>query len=197
MKGVIGLKVNFLEVIGFEKKEKINKYICKCDCGNIRNTSYNSLIKGLTKSCGCKNHLLIDTRGRTYNPIESSFRAKASNYKACAKQRNILFNLSVEETISLLKGNCNYCGSEPKNKYNVRNTRSEKNKFKSNEIISTFKLNDFDIFYNGIDRKNNNIGYTFENTVSCCTKCNTGKMEQSEKEFKEWITNIYNNYIKK
>lgn len=35
----------------------------------------------------------------------------------------------------------------------------------------------------GIDRKNNEIGYTISNCVSCCTKCNMMKTNLSEADF--------------
>lgn len=34
-------------------KDKINKWICQCDCGNIVEVDRSSLKQGLTQSCGC------------------------------------------------------------------------------------------------------------------------------------------------
>jgi hypothetical protein len=38
--------------------------------------------------------------------------------------------------------------------------------------------------YNGIDRINNEEGYTSNNTVSCCFTCNRMKGTMSSEEFK-------------
>ena len=46
---------------------------------------------------------------------------------------------------------------------------------------------------NGIDRIDNNLGYTVQNSISCCKKCNYAKHKMSYDEFIELVTNIYNN----
>jgi 5-methylcytosine-specific restriction endonuclease McrA len=48
----------------------------------------------------------------------------------------------------------------------------------------------------GIDRIDNTLGYNIENCVSCCKDCNRAKSDKTLNEFKEWITNLYNNTIK-
>lgn len=40
----------------------------------------------------------------------------------------------------------------------------------------------------GIDRKNNKVGYTMKNSVSCCWTCNNRKQKQTYKNFKNKIT---------
>lgn len=41
--------------------------------------------------------------------------------------------------------------------------------------------------YNGIDRVNNNEGYTLLNSLSCCIICNRAKNSLSYGEFIEWV----------
>ena len=48
-----------------------------------------------------------------------------------------------------------------------------------------------DFLYNGIDRKDNNIGYIIENCVSCCGICNRMKMDMSYDDFLNHIRLIY------
>lgn len=36
---------------------------------------------------------------------------------------------------------------------------------------------------NGIDRKDSNVGYIFENCVTCCSTCNRAKGKLTEEEF--------------
>jgi hypothetical protein len=44
----------------------------------------------------------------------------------------------------------------------------------------------------GIDRKNNLIGYTVENSVSCCATCNRMKLNHSEEYFLSQCERITN-----
>lgn len=46
--------------------------------------------------------------------------------------------------------------------------------------------------FNGLDRVNNSKGYTVNNVVSCCTRCNQAKNTMTIKEFKKHINEIYN-----
>lgn len=47
----------------------------------------------------------------------------------------------------------------------------------------------------GIDRKNNKIGYTLNNVVSCCTKCNFMKRNISYNAFIMHCIKISNNFL--
>ena len=76
----------------------------------------------------------------------------------------------------MLNGNCHYCGIEPNSTwFGTKRT-----------IVNTdgFK-------YNGIDRKDNTIGYTTENCVSCCKICNNSKNTLAEDEWLIWVKRIY------
>jgi hypothetical protein len=48
---------------------------------------------------------------------------------------------------------------------------------------------------NGIDRKDNNIGYYLTNVVTCCQICNTAKGQMSEEQFKEWAQRLSKHYL--
>lgn len=41
-------------------------WLCRCECGNEIEVSYNNLLSGNTKSCGCWHEKHLDTRGRLY-----------------------------------------------------------------------------------------------------------------------------------
>ena len=45
----------------------------------------------------------------------------------------------------------------------------------------------------GIDRKNNNIGYTLDNCLSCCKMCNVGKHTSTYEEFIEHCKKVARN----
>lgn len=50
----IGKKNNFLEVIGISRLDNGHRcFVCKCDCGNIKNIEPVHWERGIIKSCGC------------------------------------------------------------------------------------------------------------------------------------------------
>ncbi len=68
-----------------------------------------------------------------------------------ALNRNLEFNLSLEEFKSFWQKDCHFCS----------------------DTINTI----------GIDRLDNNLGYTLENVVSCCKICNFMKRNLSVEDF--------------
>lgn len=133
-----------------------------CDCGNIIKITSRSLLYGNAKSCGCL---------RRIEKGEANFNKLFLNYKNSAKVRKIIFNLTKEEFRILTKNRCYYCGSEPKQK-------------------SHRKFSNGAYLFNGIDRKNNLLGYTKENSLPCCFVCNRAKGNMSYKDFMLWIKTI-------
>ena len=175
-----------IEYIGRDK-HTIPLFLCKCKCGKEKTYRMNYLSR-ITNHLGCP---LLGSRKHhnlKYEPQEASFRAKYANYKSHAILRNLQFEISVEEAIELMKGNCYYCNSQPNNTYNA----VERNR-KYKDSYNFYNREDYLIKHNGIDRKNNKLGYLSDNVVSCCFKCNSGKMAQDFDEFKLWVKNIYNN----
>ena len=80
-------------------------------------------------------------------------------YGKNAHRRDLPFELSEQRFLDLTKSNCYYCGSTP----------------------ATVVKRGKDIYvYNGIDRKNNTIGYTINNSVSCCGRCNKMKFDLNQ-----------------
>ena len=49
--------------------------------------------------------------------------------------------------------------------------------------------------HNGIDRVDPSKGYTIDNCVSCCSKCNYAKHDMTISEYNEWLTKAYNHMI--
>lgn len=59
MNDIVGRKFGSLTVIEQDRSfhsQKYTKWICKCDCGNVKSINRNSLIQGRTKSCGCERY---------------------------------------------------------------------------------------------------------------------------------------------
>ncbi len=169
-----------------------NHYSCLCTCGEIIELRISRILHQKSTHKGCKGIMNKIHFNLKYSPQESSFRAKASNYKAIAKQRKISFDLNIDDTILLLKQNCFYCDKEPNNTYNAveRNRNPQKQ-------YNFYKIDEYNIKYSGIDRLDNNFGYSLNNVVSCCKECNTAKLDRTQIEFREWIIRLYNNFILK
>lgn len=80
------------------------------------------------------------------------------NYKESAEERFLGMTLSYMRILYLFSQNCYYCDSEPSTQY-------------------------ANLVYNGIDRVDNSLGYSKENTVSCCPTCNRMKGTLSRDDF--------------
>lgn len=168
---------------GFLIAEKISKtkikndghkhWKCKCICGDYVIISSKHLLSGATKSCGCKTIELIL---KNKNILPGEQRATNKILKAYikeAKNRNLIFDLTYDEFLLLIKQNCYYCNSNPD---------------KTKIIKRTMDTIIFD--YSGIDRKDNNSGYTKDNCVPCCWMCNKTKSALSFEEFIKWINKL-------
>jgi hypothetical protein len=83
--------------------------------------------------------------------------------------RGLDFSLTAEEFSRLTQSSCFYCGDSPAQ---VKRTVFE------------------EIVLNGIDRVDNNLGYSKENTVPCCKPCNFMKREMSWSDFTERCARI-------
>jgi hypothetical protein len=93
-----------------------------------------------------------------------------NNYKLASKRKNRAFELSLEEFKDLCQKPCHYCEAEPR----------DHNRYVRTDGTNVAKTSDFTanrswIKTNGIDRKNNSIGYVLENCLPCCTSCNLMK----------------------
>lgn len=154
------LKVGRLTVLKEVGKIKngINAYLrlwnCLCECGKYVNIRSTHLVQGRVKSCGC---LASETARQRVSlpPGESGFNALYKRYQDSAKDRDFEFSLSKDEFKNLTKLDCFYCGCKPES------------------LCYAQKRPNFTAYiYNGVDRKNNNEGYTLNNSVACCTQCN-------------------------
>jgi hypothetical protein len=141
---------------------------CKCDCGGVKVILGNSLRRGLTKSCGCYQLETLVKRNADVHALPlgvSSRRGLIARYKREAQKRNRVWGLAESDFDVLIQGDCYYCDAPPEQVY-ISNRKSRGS-----------------FIYNGIDRRDNNQGYTPDNCVSCCGKCNWWKRSLSEAEF--------------
>lgn len=83
---LIGKKFGRLVVIAFDEErtsDRRYKWICKCDCGNIKSVSGRSLKNGYTKSCGCITRRSYDAKSRLYH-IWIGMRSRCNSPKSDA-----------------------------------------------------------------------------------------------------------------
>ena len=159
-----------LEQVGYNKYN-LPLWKCRCKCGNIIVATGSLLGSGRKKSCGCLKKL---PKGMAV------FHHKLLKMKASAKKRNIRWALSDEEVYKLMQQNCYYCGAKPK----ISNTK----RYLTNRFNGDFSSN-------GLDRVDNNRGYTLDNVVPCCSECNYAKGTLSATEFKELAARIYKHSV--
>ena len=128
----------------------------------------------------CK-HTIIGNANTFKSPCKKCSYKKSGNlqdlrlqvlykYKYNAEKRNYEFSLTNEEFFFLIEQECYYCGTSPETVW--KSHRKEHNT----------------VIYNGIDRKNNDLGYTLENSCSCCKRCNYFKNNISLDDFKNLVT---------
>jgi hypothetical protein len=150
----VGQKFGRLTVIKREANDKRGnaRWLCLCECGTERIVNSNNLTTGATTSCGCLRNELVSKR-TSKRPYESIYNRLCSS----ATRRNIPVAITYDEYLLFTKyDKCHYCYSPLIwNKYvNVNRNDSAA--------------------YN-IDRKDNSLGYTKNNCVECCSKCNWSK----------------------
>ena len=88
--------------------------------------------------------------------------ASYTQYKTRACNKSLPFEITKDEYVELIKGNCYLCGRKSYEKHK-----------------------------NGIDRVNNNLGYTMSNVKSCCGSCNHIKKDLELDELFSKMTEIF------
>lgn len=165
-----------LIVLEFAGPDKYGKSLwrCKCSCGNE-----------ITKAAGdlrrmSEGHCIKCNRGHNQLKFGEANRNRVyKSYQAGANKRNLEFDLSLEEFIKTTQEKCHYCGALPSV------FKRDSHHGKSNGLYTG----------NGIDRKDNIIGYTLSNCLPCCYTCNIAKRDMSYDDFISWIYRA-SNYLK-
>jgi hypothetical protein len=173
VKDITGQRFGKLVALSFSHK-KVRKtgksvgrtyfWTFQCDCGNKKVIDRGCVVIKQTRSCGCLAKL---------EEKQASFNAFYRDYMAGAKKRKHVFELSKEQFRLITSQECHYCGHPP-----------DKERRGTNSLNGFYKGN-------GIDRMNNDEGYTLQNSVPCCTFCNFAKDTMSYSDFIAWIKQVY------
>lgn len=142
---LLGEVFGFLTVFDYELNGKNVIWLCSCKCGNkkVVKTIGSALKNGKVKSCGCFRRKRLAYGENAFNRLYHTYKTRATN-------KNLEFTLSKTEFRELTGSKCYYCKKIPSQK--------------ASPTIKGFG----EYIYNGIDRLDNNIGYTQENSVPCC-----------------------------
>ena len=139
-----------------------SKCLIKCNnCGHERNIKIRALADIEVNKRICL---------RCWNTPKGEAGCKQlfTGYEQSASNRKLKFEIDFDLFRKLTSSECMYCGSSPTN---IRK--------------ATGRWGDYQ--YNGIDRIDNNKGYTAENCTPCCCICNRAKSDMTHKDFKQYI----------
>ena len=167
---------NFIYITPSNRKEW--RWECKCDCGEVFTCRENQIPNRYGCISCTHSKVGIETAQKKANGLKhvGLINRLLKDYKAGAVKRNHEFEITFEEFVNLLLGNCAYCGAEPiVHEYEKQYMQITEEPFK----------------HNGIDRIDPNKGYTKDNCVSCCSKCNYAKHDMSLEEYKQWLEQSY------
>jgi len=147
--------------VGDKNKTKTRVLVeCSKD-GSFYECSLNVLKRG-QQSCGCLNIFEIG---------EASLNDYYKNYMEGARIRKKNFDLTKEQFRELVIQNCFYSGTEPRKIYYDKTCNGA-------------------FFGNGLDRPDNSLGYSLDNTVPCCTICNSLKFNLSVEDWEAKLKRI-------
>lgn len=96
---------------------------------------------------------------------DSAIRRHFIDYKRNAKSRGIPFNIDFAAFSEIVAQDCFYCGQPPS--MTAKNTVVKRK-------------------YSGVDRRDSREGYTPDNCLPCCKKCNSAKSNYSTEVFLAW-----------
>lgn len=150
-------------------KNSIVFWLVKCDCGTEKFMARTSIERAI--GCGCEKKL--PPQPKALEKFVAVQNRLFRNARSGAKTRNIKFELSLNEFKNLISKACFYCG-------------------KKDTMSDWCYASKSEFFHNGIDRRDNEIGYTVHNCVPCCKICNVSKNSYTEKQFLEHVRAIAN-----
>lgn len=163
------------------RKSGRRTWLCECSCADRTHTIVSDpmLKEGKIKSCGC---LIRESLQRT---TQNRFSERAASvhaagdaacwalylqYRCRARRKGLTWELSFMQAKHLFQQACVYSGHAP---------------------LSVTRYLEDEFVYNGIDRVDNLCGYTIDNAVTCCRKCNVAKSTMTRSEFIEFIRSAY------
>lgn len=136
---------------------------CQCDCGATAEVDAGHLSNEHTRSCGC-------LHGELKKPDDEIFWSRTiSSYRTAAENRGLEWLLTDEQAVEMMSKDCFYCGMNP------QPARFHTGNWGGGRWVFLEK--------NGIDRVDNDRGYSMTNCVPCCKEHNRAKDAMSAEDF--------------
>ncbi len=170
-KNLLNMSFSRWSVIG-KSKNKHNQpvWICKCECGKVKYLLTNTLLTGVSKSCGClRKELSTGENSKQwlgYKTLSGSFWCLI---KASAKKRNLTFDITKEYI------------------YHIFISQQEKC------ILSGVDISLIKPRTASLDRIDSRLGYIKGNIQWVHKDVNVMKQDMSDEEFIEWCRKIAKN----
>lgn len=153
------------------------RWNCRCDCGRLAVVA-GFLLRKLngTRQCRMCARKVVGLALRLPEGVVVRNNA-LSGIRGRARKRGCAWELDDETFDRLIQLSCIYCGCPPRNQATNYDTGAT-------------------IKYSGIDRVDSSKGYTKENSVPCCGRCNRWKSDAAVEDFKAHVKRIYENLEK-
>jgi hypothetical protein len=147
------------EVVSWNyQNQRHKKYTMRCiKCGYECETS----IKSFYNTCKSCSVVRVNTTTKE--------RQLWNRYKNSALRNGVPFLITEDKFSEIIKKDCLYCGQEP------------------SQTIIMGRKQDNVLIYNGVDRRNDKLGYVEGNVSPCCWTCNQAKKNYGVDEFKKMI----------
>ena len=172
-----GIRVGKLTALYPVKRESHPKLVwwkCKCDCGNEIDVLSTCLVrKKKTKSCGCQRK--ISLRKAMWKGYEEIPKTYWTSLEAGAKERGMLFDVSIQEGWGLFLKQERKCGLTGCNLEFSPSMKETKEKQTAS-----------------VDRVDSSKGYTIDNIMWVHKKINIFKMDFDNKTFIEMCKAVAN-----
>lgn len=181
---IAGLMFNYIEVITFSRTtDGVHYWNCYCNgCNEFKEIEQNS-IKYYAKSCGCLKIENAKKLGHARRAKDPKIQSAKKAFEKYSKE-----GLTFEQFLELSQQPCYICTKLP-NESNCCNIYQYK------ETTYVTDLDSVNYFYNGLDRKDNNLLHTIDNVKPCCKICNSAKLNRTFDNFNDHIINIFNKIL--
>jgi hypothetical protein len=144
-----------------EAKWKVLCPNCKTETWKFSNT-----LTGLKFPCKkCYDNSM--KRTDEFPAVKKAFISLRNN----AKVRGVIVSIDEDTFYSIASNPCTYCGTDPVEKMPPKKWQKS-------------------VFLHGIDRVDNTLGYTKENSCSCCEQCNWAKKDLTLEKWNLWIDRL-------
>jgi hypothetical protein len=155
-------------------------WMAQCDCGARKEVRASEVKLGYIKTCGkCEyhSHLLKEAAAKSgiNKDPKRPLREAYARYANDAFNRGLEWKLTPAQFEEIIVQNCSYCQATPREHYR----KARKGKGQGLKIIR-----------NGIDRIDNQIGYTLDNCTACCQTCNRMKGTMHVLDFAKQIVKM-------